>query len=781
MSNNRSGQDAPLSENRTSDTLSPWWRRLSLITMALGFAVLVLLTVKVYHEAPPIPDRVVSPGGTILFSGDDIHAGQQVFLKYGLMDNGTIWGHGAMLGPDFSAEYLHTLALHDITHLAQQHYGLPLNKLTLSQRAIVEAEVRTELKQNRYNPQTGVLTTGLAYDDWFRQQTEVWKGYFSSPVNNGGLRVKAISDPVELKQLSAFVAWTAWASVANRPGTTHSYTNNFPYDPMAGNTPTADAILWSALSLIFLLAGTALVLLAFGKFDYLGWQAKSTHPQPKLPGFAVTPAQRATLKYFAVVALLLLAQTLVGGAVAHYRADPGTFYGFDLSAWFPSNLMRTWHLQLAIFWIATSYVAGALFLASALGRGDPAGQKKGIDILFLALLIVVVGSLLGEWAGMRQLLPQLWFWIGDQGWEYLELGRAWQMLLAVALLFWFGLLFRAVTPALRDPERREIAGLFLFAAIAIPLFYLPAMFFDGTTHFSIVDAWRFWIIHLWVEGFFEFFVTVMVAIIFLQFGVVTRLTATRVIYLDAILYFAGGFIGTGHHWYWTGQTSFNMALSALFSALEVVPLTLITLDAWDFVKLSRPSSDATQKRIDVPHKWTFYFLMAVGFWNFVGAGIFGFLINLPIINYFEVGTLLTVNHGHAAMMGVFGMLGIGLIVFVIRQTASETLWLTLEKYVRVGFWGLNGGLMMMLVMSLFPAGILQLIDVLENGYWHARSLAYTAGDLPRLLEWMRMPGDVVFIVFGVVPIVIAAGRAYLEGYKSPSIAAVESPRIKQSQ
>jgi nitric oxide reductase subunit B len=342
------------------------------------------------------------------------------------------------------------------------------------------------------------------------------------------------------------------------------------------------------------------------------------------------------------------------------------------------------------------------------------------------------------------------------------------MLLAVALLFWFGLLVRALVPALRDPERREIASLFLCAAIAIPVFYLPAMFFNGTTHFSVVDAWRFWIIHLWVEGFFEFFVTVMVAIIFLQFGVVTRLTATRVIYLDAILYFAGGLIGTGHHWYWSGQTSFNMALSALFSALEVVPLTLITLDAWHFVRLSRPGAETTRERVEVPHQWTFYFLMAVGFWNFLGAGIFGFLINLPIVSYFEAGTLLTINHGHAAMMGVFGMLGIGLVVFAIRQTAGEALWRVLEKYIRVGFWGLNAGLLMMVVMSLFPAGVLQLVDVLENGYWHARSLAYTSSDLARLLEWCRMPGDLVFIVFGVVPIAIAAVRAYLAVRKTPA-------------
>ena len=744
-----------------TEVLSKWWRRTSLIVAAVGFSVLILITSKVYHDAPPIPDWVISPTGQMVFTAKDISAGQQVFLKYALMDNGSIWGHGALLGPDFSAEALHTLALHNATSLALQRYNLPLANLTTLQRAAVEAEAREGLKQNHYNPQTNTLVVNTAFEDWFKLQPSQWTVYFSHPKGNGGLRAKDISDPIELKQLSAFVAWTAWASVTNRPETTHSYTNNFPYDPLAGNTPTADAVLWSALSLIFLLSGTATVLLAFGKFDFLGWKAKPDYSHITLAITKATPAQRATLKYFAIVSLLFLAQTLMGGALAHYRIDPSSFYGFDLSTILPSNLLRTWHLQLVIFWIATSYVAGALYLAAAIGGGDPAGQKRGVDVLFGALVFVVVGSMLGEWVGMQQLLPYTWFWFGHQGWEYLELGRAWQIMLAIALLFWFGLLVRALIPAWRDPERREIVGLFLCAALAIPIFYLPAMFFDGTTHFSIVDTWRFWIIHLWVEGFFEFFVTVMVAIIFLQFGVVSRITATRVIYLDAILYFSGGFIGTGHHWYWSGQTSFNMALSALFSALEVVPLTLITLDAWDFVKLSNP----THKQIIVPHKWTFYFLMAVGFWNFVGAGIFGFLINLPIISYFETGTLLTINHGHAAMMGVFGMLGIGLIVFAIRETVDDIQWRSLEKTIKVGFWGLNIGLLLMVITSLFPAGVLQLKDVMENGYWHARSIAYTGSRLAQLLEWSSFPGHIILIVFGVIPIAIAALRAYFMGRK----------------
>jgi nitric oxide reductase subunit B len=480
-----------------------------------------------------------------------------------------------------------------------------------------------------------------------------------------------------------------------------------------------------------------------------------------LPG-ELTPSQLATLKYFALVTVLFLIQALLGGATAHYRADPGSFYGIDVSLLMPSQLARTWHLQLAIFWVATAYVAGGLLLAHAIGGYEPPGQVLGVHILFGALTVVIGGSLLGELFGLNQLLGNAWYWLGHQGWEYLELGRLWQILLVSGLVLWIILLFRAVAPARKQAEGREIASLFLYTAAAIPIFYLPAMFFDGSSHFSVADTWRFWIIHLWVEGFFELFVTVMVAIIFYKLGLITPLIAARVVYLDAILYLGGGLIGTGHHWYWTGQPTVTMALGAMFSALEVVPLTLLTLDAWDFIKLTRSECDICGESVAIPHKWTFYFLISVGFWNFVGAGIFGFLINLPIVSYFEVGTLLTTNHGHTAMMGVFGMLAMALTVFALRQAAPVDLWSRLERYIRMSFWGLNIGLALMSVSNLFPGGVLQLMDVLKNGYWHARSEAFLNQEIVVMLEWLRLPGDVVFIALGILPMVIAAGWCYIE-------------------
>jgi nitric oxide reductase subunit B len=189
------------------------------------------------------------------------------------------------------------------------------------------------------------------------------------------------------------------------------------------------------------------------------------------------------------------------------------------------------------------------------------------------------------------------------------------------------------------------------------------------------------------------------------------------------------------------------------------------LDAWDFIKLTKGKCDICHKEVSVPHKWTFYFLMAVGVWNFVGAGVFGFLINLPIISYFEVGTMLTPNHGHAAMMGVFGMLAIALMVFAFRQASTEKQWSRTEKYLRISFWGLNIGLALMLVTNLFPGGVLQLLDVMKNGYWHARSPEFLNQDFVKVIEWLRMPGDLIFIGLGIVPLVLAG----LVTYKSMRI------------
>ena len=754
-------------------SLSPWWRHSAILVMIVGFSVLSFVTVLTYSNAPPIPEQVTDETGNVVFTGADVQNGQEVFLKYGLMEHGSLWGHGAYLGPDYSAEYLHRLSEITRDTVATRKYGKPYAQLTLDEQSAAAAQTIAVLKQNRYQPTTRTLQLSPGEVAAYRTQLPEWSDYFTRKDAAPGLPPNFIQNAGNLKSLTAYFAWAAWATVADRPGKDYSYTNNWPYEPNVGNRPSTEAYVWSALSLITLLSGIGLILFVVGKFNYLGWQGEGnahmmhavlSSPHASPPTLKLTPSQWATGWFFGIVAVLFLAQAFLGGLLAHYRVDT-SFYGLDVVRWLPYNLARTWHLQLAIFWIATAWVAGGLFLASWVGGSEPKHQKTGVYALLGALVLVVVGSLSGEALGINDKLGRFWFWFGHQGSEYLDLGRFWQLLLAVGLVFWLFLMFRALRPAIQNPEKRELSSLFLYAAVAIPVFYLPALFYGPETNFAVIDNWRFWIIHLWVEGFFEIFATVLVAIIFHQMGVVTARTATRLIYLDAILYLTGGIIGTGHHWYFTGQGTLNMGLASCFSALEVVPLTLLTLDAWDFINLRK-----AQRGDDLVsgQKWAIYFLMSVGVWNFVGAGVFGFLINMPIVSYFEVGTTLTANHGHAAMFGVFGMLALAVLVFCLRAMQSDAVWNVTEKFIRAGFWGANAGLALMIILDLFPGGVIQLWDSISYGYWHARRLTFLMGGTFHKLEWLRVVGDIVFLLVGALPITLGALRGVWKRDLSPT-------------
>lgn len=743
------------------EKISKWWRYSVLIVVIIGFSILSFVTKLTYDNAPPIPSKVVDASGNLVFSGEQISRGQHLFFKYNLMEHGTLWGHGAYLGPDFSAEYLHQETESLRASLSQGMF----EDLSRKDQGTVSALTIRMIKENRYDPLTQILVYSDEQIAAFQQAVQYWSQYFKEGAP--GQPANYIHDPEELHDLTAFFSWSAWAAGALRPGTKDTYTNNFPYDPEAGNLPSVDAYFWSAMSLVVLIGGIGLLLFLFGKFDFLGWQSEKTarHVHVDHQGMGtLTPSQKALGKFFALVGLLFLAQSFIGGGLAHYRVE-STFYGLPMASILPYNLLRTWHLQLAIFWIATAWVAGGLFIAPILSRREPKYQKLGVNLFFIALLIVVIGSLSGEFLSTHRFLEDLWFWFGAQGSEYLDLGRFWQYLLIVGFLFWLVLLFRALNPLNRSTPNREMIVLFFIAGAAIPFFYIPAIFYDTHTNYSIIDNWRFWIIHLWVEGFFEVFATVLVAVIFTRMGLVRPAVALRVIYLDALLYLGAGVVGTGHHWYFTGQTTVNMALSACFSAAEIIPLTLLTLDGWDFVKASRTDCKECGESLAGRQIWTVYFLIAVGIWNFIGAGVFGFLINLPVISYFEIGTNLTPNHGHAAMFGVFGMLAVGLTMFCVRAQQTDTSWEAVKKWVKIGFWGMNIGMGLMILLDLFPAGILQLLDSMIHGYWHARRLSFIMSGTFHTLEWVRIIGDMVFLIAGVCPTAYAILYTYFHERK----------------
>ncbi|MDQ2707117.1 MAG: nitric-oxide reductase large subunit [Actinomycetota bacterium] len=714
------------------------WVQVAALVLLCGLAILGFLGYRAYTSDPPIAGQVLTPAGQLVYTGADVIAGQQLFLRKGLMEYGSIFGHGAYLGPDFTADYLHRAAA-----IATREYGGDTS-------GTARAKVIADFKTNRYDPSTDTLTYTYVQAKAFEELVGHYTSYFGPESASQGLLPDAITDPVQVRRLTAYFSWSAWAGSTLRPDKGYSYTNNWPSEPLVGNTITADAVVWSVLSLIVLLVGIGILFAAFGRWgERMGWRGRQADTISfRRPGdVAVTPTQRACGYYFFVVALLFVIQVLVGAASEHYRADVTSFFGLDLGRWLPYNLVRTWHVQLSIFWTATSFLATGLFLAPIVARREPRRQSWLAYGLLGALAVVVFGSMIGEGLDIHGWLSPSLHSLGMQGWEYLDLGRVWQVLLTLGLFFWAFMLFRGLRPALRGESRVNLPWLFFYTGLAIPGFYAVGLLTSSESNYTVADFWRFMVVHLWVEDFLEIFTTVLVAYLFVMLGVVRPRVAMTIIYLDIILYSIGGVVGTMHHLYFSGTPAETMALGAFFSAAEVLPLTFLTVEAWSFLQLgSRQEHSSTTP---FPHRWAVMFLVAVGFWNFLGAGVFGFLVNLPVVSYYEIGTALTANHAHAAMMGVYGMLAIGLALFCLRYLIPDERWP--DRLAKVSFWSCNIGLAWMCFATLFPLGILQLYKSVSDGYFAARQLEFVTNPNNQLLEWMRLPGDVVFIVGGSLP------------------------------
>jgi nitric oxide reductase subunit B len=726
------------SSGRRQLLVSKGWVQAVLLVMLIGFFVLGLLAYRTYQAKPPTPQRVVDPRGQVLYTAEDIGKGQQVFLHNGLMEYGSVFGHGAYLGPDYTADYLRRSS----DFVKRAHGGATSDRA--AQQTI------TDFRTNRYDERSATLALTAEQTQAHRRLIGHYSRFFSEPTTKHGLRKKAITDPTELAQLTAFFGWTAWAASAERPGHSYTYTNNWPPEPRVNNTPTANVIVWSVLSLIALLGGIGILFGVFGRWRFLGWYGREQATVSfRVPGeVALTPSQRACAWFFFVMAALFVIQTIVGAASQHYRAEIDNFFGTDLASVFPYNLMRTWHVQLALFWVATSFVAAGIFLAPMIARREPKHQDKLAFALLGALTVVVFGTLIGSFLGVHGVLEGAASnWFGLQGFEYLDLARIWQVLLSIGLFFWVLMLWRVLRARLRREHPGNMPWLFFLAACAIPAFYAVGLIARTGDHFTVTEFWRFMVVHLWVENFLELFTTVMVAYLFVLLGVVREKVALTVIFLDIILYSAGGVIGTMHHLYFSGEPAEHLALGAFFSAAEVIPLTFLTVEAWSFLQLG--AAQQSRARTPFPHRWAVMFLVAVGFWNFLGAGVFGFLINLPIVSYYEIGTALTANHAHAAMMGVYGMLAIGLALFCLRYLIPDERWP--EKWARISFWSTNIGLAWMCFATLLPLGIAQLYQSVDKGYWEARDLKFLTENTSTLLEWLRLPGDIVFIAGGAIP------------------------------
>ncbi|WP_428742905.1 nitric-oxide reductase large subunit [Tenacibaculum sp.] len=710
--------------------------------VVLSFIALIWVGTEIYQTQPPIPETVKIKGNNeIIYTKKDIQDGQNVWESIGGMEVGSIWGHGSYVAPDWTADWIHKEAVYLLNYWAKKDFNIDYETLDEENKAALKARLVKDIRTNTFNPKDESITISKERKEAIEANSIYYANIFSKGHEKYAIPEGALTDTEKLSKLNAFLFWTSWAASTQRPSQEYTYTSNWPHEPLINNTITPDSQIWSGFSIILLLLFIGILTYYYIRNHEKGEAVTNPGTDPLLD-LKLFRSQKAVLKYFLVISLLIVLQVVLGIITVHYTVEGQAFFGFNLSKLLPYSVSRTWHTQLAVFWIAATWLATGLFLAPIISGKEMKYQVFGINFLFIALLVIVLGSMLGEWLGVHQFLDLTTnFFFGHQGYEYMDLGRFWQIFLGIGLILWVVMVGRHVLYGIRKKDdSKHLLSILLIAVVAIGMFFFSGLMYGENSSLPVINYWRWWLVHLWVEGFFEVFATVIIAYIFSRMKIISTKTAGKTAIASATIFLAGGIIGTLHHLYYSGTPVQAIALGATFSALEVVPLTLMGFEIrenWNLLK----KNTWIQR-----YKWPIFFFIAVAFWNMVGAGVFGFLINPPIALYYIQGLNTTAVHAHTALFGVYGMLGMGFILICLRLYSNIS-WN--EKLVKNAFWFLNGGLILMVVLSLLPVGIIQAYTSITKGYSFARDPELLYNPTVQTLKWMRMVGDIVFSV-GIV-------------------------------
>ncbi|HEU0155594.1 MAG TPA: cbb3-type cytochrome c oxidase subunit I [Stellaceae bacterium] len=731
-----------------SDRISNVLKWVLLATAVLTFALLGWATDVTYRTAPPQPDRFLAADGSVLMTAVDIETGKAAFQQADLMDYGSLYGMGSYFGEDYTAQYLLRLGTLTRDNIAQAEYRQPFAALDPERQAGAIAGMRQMLHQVDLSRGEVTLPAPLAAAV-VTLKSDIAQGLLRHDFIRGWTQAYSL-DQAHAVATAEFILYSALTTVARRPHSDVSWTQNWPYEPLVGNTPTTDTFRWTWISFCFTFFCFGLVLFIYHR--YLSDPDRAAMDPVLVKFRPLTASQRKVGKYFLVVAALLLVQIAAGAILGHYYADRVSFYGIHFDDVLPFNFWRSVHIQAPIVWIGLSWIGAALFLAPAISRGEAKGQGALVDLLFWATIVVVAGALIGNYLGIMGIIRRGWFWFGNQGLSYIELGRFWQIGFFVALIYWSALVLRALWPtgpALSEATRQFWTGrirlehLIWASTTNIALLYVFGMIpLTGVNKsFTITDFWRWWVVHLWVEQSFEFFAAAVSAYLLMAVGLVSRVLAERAVYFELILIFLGGVIGTGHHLYWAGGPGMWVPMGSMFSFIEVLPLVLLILEAMH-------QHDLIKRAGEFKYGLAYTYIIGAAFWNFVGAGVFGGgTLNAPLVNYYEHGTFLTLNHAHTALFGAFGLLGIGLIYFCLRYAAADQTKFS-DRAGLWAFWLYNAGLLLWIALNFFPIGWPQLDAVFEHGLAYARSLEFY--DTTLLWQWLRFVGDIPFAAAALI-------------------------------
>jgi len=705
-----------------------WVAAIFMVTM------LIYYTANLQKEVPPIPQQVKSVSGEVLYTYDDVIEGKGYFQEFDLMDWGTLLGMGAYMGPDFTTDFLHYRAEFLYDFYANEMYGKTNQSLTNVERGAVKERVKEDVKK-----QTSLLEETTTYTDAsaaaFKKNVEylthlLVNGDASRAFKGGIIRTE------EAQKIAVFVDWSQLVATSIRPNTNHTWSNNWPPEPLLDQDTSFlshKISLWE-----FLILWTLTIIVIFLSYEYLLKKDKLEDLQPAIKITSLFKSQKKLLKYIPIVAALFVVQLFIGGYLAHLYTAPTKDFLISQDI-LPFNVLRSIHTQLAILWVAVGWLVGGLLIAPWVANKDHKFPWL-VDVLWIALVVVAVGSIIGLYMGATGQLRETWFWFGNEGRELINLGRVWDIGLVIGLVFWFLLIISLIRKAATN---NPIVSTIIWAAFAIATLYMAGMMpvHKIMPNYTVDDYYRWWVIHLWVELTFELFAAGVIAFFTVSLGLIAQKTAVRIMLFELFLIMLSGTLGVGHHLWWQGLDEYWIAIGGIFSALEPLPLVLMIIEA---MKNQREKLQHGEKNeFAIPFMW----IAGSAVLNWIGAGFFGMVINTPTISYYSHGTYLIMPHGHVALLGAFGYISIAFIYMASRTNSLANGLVWTEKVSKYGFWILTIGALLF-ALPTYIIGMEQTRIAHDLGYFYAR--LHTAVEPMKTWMWLRVIPDTMMIIGGVI-------------------------------